>query len=164
MVFLKGFVCAARGLWYCVRHERNFRIHTAVGICVLLFAPRFSLSRGEWAALFAVLALVPALEAVNTAVEKAVDLASPRCHPLARAAKDAAAGAVLLSACFAVAIGIALFARWEVWLTIFNGWKTHLWKPVLLLAYILLALWFIVKGGDQTSPPPDANSHDAQIH
>lgn len=44
MRFLKGFVYAARGLWYCVRHERNFRIHMAVGVFVLFFAPRFSLS------------------------------------------------------------------------------------------------------------------------
>lgn len=110
----------------------------------------------------AVLALVPSLEAVNTAVEKAVDLASPHRHPLARAAKDAAAGAVLLSACLAAAVGVVLFARWEIWLTIFSDWLTHLWKPALLFVYVLLALWFIVKGGAKAGPPPERSSHDAQ--
>lgn len=162
MGFFKGFVYAARGLWYCVRHERNFRIHIAVGVYVLFFAPYFSLSRGEWAALLAILALVPAMEAVNTAVEKAVDLASPHHHPLARAAKDAAAGAVLLSACLSVAVGVVLFARWDVWLTIFADWRMHMWKPVLLILYIPLALWFIIGGGKKAHALPERSCHDGQ--
>lgn len=162
MVFFKGFAYAARGLWYCVRHERNFRIHMAVGVYVLLFAPYFSLTRGEWAALLAILALVPALEAVNTAVENAVDLVSPHQHPLARAAKDAAAGAVLLSACLSVAIGVVLFARWEIWLSVFADWRVHMWKPVLLLLYIPLALWFIIKGGGKIRGLPERSPHDGQ--
>ena len=160
MGFLKGFLYAVRGLWYCVRHERNFRIHLAVGFYVLLFAPYFSFTRGEWAVLLAVLALVPSLEAVNTAVEKAVDLVSPQRHPLARAAKDVAAGAVLLSACFSVAIGIVLFTRWEIWLAIFADWRIHMWKPVLLLSYIPLALWFIIKGGARAEALPEESAHN----
>lgn len=86
---------AGRGVWFCIRHERNFRVHMAVAAYVLLLAPYFSLSRGEWAALLAVVALVLAAEAVNTAVEQVVNLASPRRRTRARVAKDVAAGAVL---------------------------------------------------------------------
>ena len=66
--FLKSFVYAGRGIWFCLRRERNFRFHLVAAVYVLSFAPLFSLSRGEWAALIAVVGLIPALEAVNTAV------------------------------------------------------------------------------------------------
>lgn len=145
--FLRGFVYAGRGLWFCVRHERNFRVHLAVGAYVLVLAPYFSLSRGEWAALLAVIALVLAAEAVNTAVEQAVNLASPQRRMRARVAKDVAAGAVLLCALFAVGAGIALFARPDVWRAILADWRAQLWKPAALAVSLPAALWFIACGG-----------------
>lgn len=144
--FLRGFVYAGRGLWFCVRHERNFRVHLAVGAYVLVLAPYFSLSRGEWAALLAVIALVLAAEAVNTAVEQAVNLASPQRRMRARVAKDVAAGAVLLCALFAVGAGIALFARPDVWRAILADWRAQPWKPAALAVSLPAALWFIVGG------------------
>ena len=51
--FLRSFVYAGRGVWFCIRHERNFRFHMVAAIYVLCFAPLFSLTRGEWAALLA---------------------------------------------------------------------------------------------------------------
>ena len=104
---------AGRGVWFCIRHERNFRVHMAVAAYVLLLAPYFSLSRGEWAALLAVVALVLAAEAVNTAVEQVVNLASPRRRTRARVAKDVAAGAVLLCAAGALAAGLDVYKRQE---------------------------------------------------
>ena len=98
MGFLRSFVYAGRGIWFCIRHERNFRIHMVAAAYVLLFAPYFSLTRGEWAALLAIIGLVTAAEAVNTAVEQTVNLAAPGRRTRARVAKDAAAGAVLLCA------------------------------------------------------------------
>lgn len=145
--FLRGFVYAGRGLWFCVRHERNFRIHLAVGAYVLALAPYFSLSRGEWAALLAVIALVLAAEAVNTAVEQTVNLASAQRRMRARVAKDVAAGAVLLCALFAVGVGIALFARPDVWRTIPADWRTHPWKPAVLAVSLPAAIGFITFGG-----------------
>jgi diacylglycerol kinase (ATP) len=49
-------------------------------------------------------------EALNTAIELVIDLVSPDVHPLAGRAKDVAAGAVLISACGAVVVGILVFA------------------------------------------------------
>ena len=109
--FLKGFVYAGRGFWFCLRHERNFRIHLAAAAAVLALAPFFRLTRGEWAALILTLALVIGAEALNTAVEAAVDLCCPGRNPLAKAAKDAAAAAVLLAALASVGVGVCLF--WE---------------------------------------------------
>ena len=51
--FLRSFVYAGRGVWFCIRHERNFRFHMVAAIYVLCFAPLFSLTRGDWAALLA---------------------------------------------------------------------------------------------------------------
>ena len=73
----------------------------------------------EWIALILTIALVLGMEAVNTAVESVVDLVSPEYHPLAKQAKDVAAGAVLLVAIGAACVALLLFgarllalARW----------------------------------------------------
>lgn len=153
MGFLRSFVYAGRGIWFCIRHERNFRIHMVAAAYVLIFAPYFSLTRGEWAALLAIIGLVTAAEAVNTAVEQTVNLAAPGRRTRARVAKDAAAGAVLLCAVAAAAAGVLLFARWEVWLCILSDFRTNWWKPLLLLLSLPLSLWFIISGGRQRQRP-----------
>ena len=152
--FWRSFGYAGRGIWFCVRHERNFRVHMTAAFYVLLFAPYFSLTRGEWAALLAVLALVLAAEAINTAVEQVVNLASPRRRTRARVAKDVAAGAVLLCALFAAAAGAVIFARPGIWRAIGADFRAHVWKPVLLLASIPLGLWFILCGGRRLKKKP----------
>ena len=153
MGFLRSFVYAGRGIWFCIRHERNFRIHMVAAAYVLIFAPYFSLTRGEWAALLAMIGLVTAAEAVNTAVEQTVNLAAPGRRTRARVAKDAAAGAVLLCAVAAAAAGVLLFARWEVWLCILSDFRTNWWKPLLLLLSLPLSLWFIISGGRRRQRP-----------
>ena len=125
---------AGRGVWFCIRHERNFRVHMAVAAYVLLLAPYFSLSRGEWAALLAVVALVLAAEAVNTAVEQVVNLASPRRRTRARVAK-------------AVAAGAGLFLRPEAFAAMQADFLRCPWKPALLAASLPLAVWFVICGG-----------------
>ena len=138
---------AGRGVWFCIRHERNFRVHMAVAAYVLLLALYFSLSRGEWAALLAVVALVLAAEAVNTAVEQVVNLASPRRRTRARVAKDVAAGAVLLCAAGALAAGLFLFLRPEAFAAMQADFLRCPWKPALLAASLPLAVWFVICGG-----------------
>ena len=153
MGFLRSFVYAGRGIWFCIRHERNFRIHMVAAAYVLIFAPYFSLTRGEWAALLAIIGLVTAAEAVNTAVEQTVNLAAPGRRTRARVAKDAAAGAVLLCAAAAAVAGVLLFARWEIWLCILSDFRTNWWKPLLLLLSLPLSLWFIISGGRRRQRP-----------
>ena len=138
---------AGRGVWFCIRHERNFRVHMAVAAYVLLMAPYFSLSRGEWAALQAVVALVLAAEAVNTAVEQVVNLASPRRRTRARVAKDVAAGADLLCAAGALAAGLFLVLRPEAFAAMQADFLRCPWKPALLAASLPRAVWFVICGG-----------------
>ena len=94
-----SFVYAIRGMFYCLHHERNMRIHC---VCMaymyffLLGFDFFQLSRTQFAIIFLANAIVIMGELINTAVERAVDLHSKGKHPLAKAAKDTAAGAVLV--------------------------------------------------------------------
>ena len=72
-------------------------------------AALLGLSRAEWAILLLTIGAVLALEGVNSAIEAVVDLVTEEYHPLAKSAKDVAAGAVWLMALMAAAIGALLF-------------------------------------------------------
>lgn len=142
--FWHGFVYAFRGIGFCLRRERNFRVHTSTAVYVLLLAPYFLVSRGEWALLWLTIGLVMGAEAFNTAIEKTVDLSEKRCDT-ARVAKDVAAGAVLLCAFAAVGVGIALFARPEGWSLLWQDFSQQIWKPVLLLCSLPLSGWLVFR-------------------
>ena len=105
-----SFRFAAAGLTWALRTQRNLRLHFAAAGLVLLAAAGLAVSRLEALALLVALVLVPVAELFNTAIEAAVDLATPRFHPLARAAKDVAAAAVLVTSIFAVGVGLLVFA------------------------------------------------------
>lgn len=107
--FARSVRLAWSGILYVLRTEPHMRIHIAAGAGAMLLAALLGLSADEWAILIVLCALVLSLETVNTAIERAIDLSSPEVHPLAKAAKDAAAGAVLLAALAAVVIGCLLF-------------------------------------------------------
>lgn len=110
------FQDAWSGVRETVRHERNMKIHVAAGIVVLIAALLLRLPARDVAVLLLTIAMVLTTEVINTAIEAAVDLASPEWHELARKAKDASAGAVLIAAAFAVFIGLLVF-----------------WKPMMTL-------------------------------
>jgi diacylglycerol kinase len=105
----RSFRYAFAGLFYVVRSQRNFRIHMTAALVAAALALALGFTPVEWAVLATIITLVMTLEMVNTVVEAAVDLASPTHHPLAKIAKDVAAGAVLLTAIGAVVVGLFLF-------------------------------------------------------
>jgi diacylglycerol kinase len=106
--FLTSVRYALSGIALAVRKERNMRIHLIATAIVVLLALWIGLRPVEWAVLLALFGLVIGLELVNTAVERVVDLVSPERKPLAKEAKDAAAGGVLAAALFAAAVGLIL--------------------------------------------------------
>ena len=63
----------------------------------------------EWCICLTLFGLVIALELVNTAIESVVDLVTTERKPLAKAAKDTAAGAVLVAAIMAAIVGLIIF-------------------------------------------------------
>jgi len=85
------------------------KVHSALAVVVLVAAALFRLPPLSWILLLLAITLVLSAELLNTAIEAAVDLISPNIHPLAKTAKDTAAGAVLLTAVFAVITGIYVF-------------------------------------------------------
>lgn len=89
--------------------ENNARIHLLASIVVISTGIYVELSAQEWLWIALAIALVWILEAINTAIEALVDLASPDFHPLAGKAKDIAAAAVLIASIFAVIVGIIIF-------------------------------------------------------
>jgi diacylglycerol kinase len=97
------------GLAHLIRTQRTARIEIGIAVAAVLAAIWLGLDAAGWAVLFLTIAVVLLLEGLNTAIELVVDLASPRIHPYAKAAKDLAAGMVLLSALASIAVGIALF-------------------------------------------------------
>lgn len=106
---IRSFKYALQGLADMFRTQPNARFHLATSVVVVVAGFLLEISRWEWAALVLCMALVLALEAVNTALEYLTDLVSPEYHPLAGKAKDAAAGAVLVAAIGAAVVGGVVF-------------------------------------------------------
>ena len=119
MGFLLSFTYAWSGVTYTVRTQRNARVHLGVAVLVVIAALLLRLRPWEIALLLAMIALVVACEMINTVVEAIVDMVTAEYHPLARVAKDVAAGSVLVTAIGAVCVGLlvlgppllALFSR-----------------------------------------------------
>ncbi|HEU5140009.1 MAG TPA: diacylglycerol kinase family protein [Bacillales bacterium] len=107
--WLKGFVFAFSGIVIALRTERNLKFHFATGIIVLILALVFQISYMEILILLVVIGIVISLEMVNSAIEHTVNLAMEERHPLAKLAKDIAAGAVLIFSFIAAIIGILIF-------------------------------------------------------
>lgn len=107
--FLRGFRFAYEGIAYALSTQRNMKFHFFVSFFVLSSALFFHLSKMEILFLLLSITLVIVTELINTAVEKAVDLAMPDKHPIAKIAKDVAAASVLVAAVFAVAVGTIVF-------------------------------------------------------
>lgn len=106
---LDSFRYASAGLRYLFTTQRNARVQASVGAAALLLGATLRISRVEWAVLVLLIALVLVLEALNSAIEATVDLVTSEYHPLAKIAKDLAAGAVWLLALASVAIGAIIF-------------------------------------------------------
>lgn len=104
----RSFGHALTGVARTWSRERNFRLHVAVAIAVTVMAIMLQISRVEWAILVFAIGLVFTAELFNTTVEAAVDLLQPEYHATAKTAKDAAAGAVLLSALTAAMVGLLI--------------------------------------------------------
>jgi diacylglycerol kinase (ATP) len=107
---LDSFNFAFEGIIHVLRTQRNLRIHFAVAVAVLIFAVIVDVTKLELIALLISVTFVLIAEMLNTAVEAAIDIATTSFDPMAKLAKDIAAGAVLIAAMNAVAVGYIVFS------------------------------------------------------
>lgn len=106
--FFRSFTYAIQGIVTATK-EQNLRFHLLSAIIVVTVGLVTGLSVTEWLVLTLIIALMIGSEMINTAIERVVDLSSPEIHPLAKDAKDIAAGAVLVFASASVIIGLLIF-------------------------------------------------------
>lgn len=132
-----SFVYAFNGIFSTIKNERNLRIHLTC-LCYmfgfLCFTDWFVLTKTDWAILLLAAGAVISGELVNTAIENAVDLASEEHTKYGKLAKDAAAGAVLISAIVAVGVGVVILFQVDAFKAMYSYFISN---PIMLLLFIL---------------------------
>lgn len=132
-----SFVYAFNGIFSTIKNERNLRIHLTC-LCYmfgfLCFTDWFVLTKTDWAILLLAAGAVISGELVNTAIENAVDLASEEHTKYGKLAKDAAAGAVLISAIVAVGVGVVILFQADAFKAMYSYFISN---PIMLLLFIL---------------------------
>lgn len=113
--FLTPFRVAFEGVVYTFRTQRHMRIHLYVTLAIVLLAMLLNLRTREILILLFMINFVLVAEMFNSAIEATVDLASPNYHPLAKFAKDIAAGAVLVTTLMAVTAGVLIAIGDDLW-------------------------------------------------
>ena len=106
---LESFNNAITGIIDTVRTERNMKIHLIVALGVLIASFFFDITKYEFLILAVTITMVIAAELINTAIEATIDMTTNYYHPLAKIAKNAAAGAVLITAINALLVGYIIF-------------------------------------------------------
>jgi len=107
---LESFNVAFEGVIHVLRTQRNMRIHFLIAAAVLIAALEFGVEKLELIALLISICFVLVAEMINSALEAAIDVASTSFDPMAKLAKDIAAGAVLIAAVNATAVGYLVFS------------------------------------------------------
>jgi diacylglycerol kinase (ATP) len=139
---IRSFRYALEGLKYTVVTQRNMRVHFLVALGVLFLSLYLPLSKLEVLLLFVTIILVIFAELINTAIEKIVDMVTEEFHPLAKIAKDVAAGAVLLTAGLACVIGISIFYPY-LNLLFLKLWKGAYYTPDFGIAIVIAINFFL---------------------
>lgn len=106
---VKSFGYAFRGIYFMLRSQHNFWIQITLGTLAVVMGIAFEISRGEWMILALTIGMVLSAETFNSAIESLTDMVQPEQDPRAGWVKDLAAGAVLITALAAVAVGLFIF-------------------------------------------------------
>lgn len=142
-----SFNYAIEGIIYAVRTQRNMRIHMAVALCVLTACFFYDLNKIELLIIAITITMVIVAELINTAVESAIDATTNYYHPLAKIAKNTAAGAVLVTAINAVIVGYVIF--WDkltdITFVVINKIKQSNPYMILLVLVIVCIATIVVK-------------------
>jgi diacylglycerol kinase (ATP) len=138
---VQSFKFAFDGITYVLSTQNNMRIHVIVAFIALILSIILDVPQYQLLLVFFSIVFVMCMELINTAIEKTIDLMTTEYHPLAKIAKDVAAGAVLFAAIFAFIIGVYVFTH--PMLALFSYKLTFPLERVMLVVVfsILLLLW-----------------------
>lgn len=114
------FADAADGIWHAIVAQPNFRIQLVIAALAIVGALVLDFNITQWAIVLLTIGFVLAAELFNTCLEYVVDLIQPESHPLARAAKHAGAGAVLVASVTSAIVGLVLYGE-----ALFRWFQTH---------------------------------------
>ena len=106
---LESFNYAINGIVWALRHQRNMQIHVGLATVVVVMAVVFAVPRGDLLLVFAAITFVIVAELINTAIEYTVDLVTKDESPMAKIAKDVAAGAVFIASLNALVVAYLVF-------------------------------------------------------
>ncbi len=140
----ESFNYAINGIIYGIKTQRNFKIHCILGFVALLLSLFYDLTKLEMLILVFAITLVMMAELFNTAIEKVVDMIVETYHPLAKIAKDVAAGAVLVSAFNAVIVGYVLFFNKPSFFENFGKMIVYIRQTPFHIAFIALIFIMII--------------------
>lgn len=139
-----SFKAALAGLSRTARTERNFRIHICSMLYVLFFAWLGNINKHYYPALFLCFGLVIVTEIINSVIELICNVISNRFDMILKAIKDMAAGAVLVGAICAAAVGMYVFARPEIINNVVLSLFQNLHISLVLIISIPVAVIFIL--------------------
>lgn len=106
---IRSFGYAFAGLGFALRTQHNFRIQLVAAIACIMLGVLWRVSVDDWRWLVVAIVLVLVAELLNTAFEHLCDVVQPELHASVKAAKDVAAGAVLVASIGAAVIGTLVF-------------------------------------------------------
>jgi diacylglycerol kinase len=112
--FQQSLASAIDGIAYGLRYEKNMKAHITAAILAIIAGVVLKISRLDWGLLMITIFMVIIAETINTAIEKTIDMVTANYHPLAKIAKNVAAGAVLLSALNALIMAIIIFGPYII--------------------------------------------------
>lgn len=138
-----SFKYAFAGFWFCIKNERNFRVHILAALTVVLLSPYYGFSPEQGVLIAIVIALVLICEMFNTALEAMVDLETTEYNELAKKAKDVSAGAVLVAALCAIACFLFLFLKADIIHNIITDITSSALKSVLATLYLAAGYFFV---------------------
>lgn len=149
--FLRSFVYASEGITYSLASQRNMKAHFTIAFIVLLLGMWFHFNTMDTLIILFAIGLVIGFEMVNTAIEATIDLVTQEFHPLAKIAKDVAAGAILMVTFTVVFVGLVVLFPYLT-LIYQEGWKGRLPSQpsffilqgffLLLFTYVVKAYWY----------------------
>lgn len=145
--FSESINYALEGIVTAVKTERNMRIHIFTAILVAILSLMFGVTGSDLKSLSFAISLVFFAELMNTAIETTVDITTTGYHPLAKKAKDVAAGAVLIVSLNALVIGYIIFSKKikKDTFEIFRLLKSSYVDTVLFVLCIVIIGVFIIK-------------------